>query len=131
MITLQQVVDKVREVAKERPEFVYRDQPGAGADECSYTSAGIDTDEGEGCLIGQALMRCGLSRETLAQLQDGKAVGISDFLPVLVGHVEQESNRNTTRDPRVRWLLAAQNAQDTGSSWADAVAQADGAAPGV
>ena len=127
MITLQQVVDKVREVAKERPEFVYRDQPGAGADECSYTSAAIGSDEGEGCIIGQALMRCGLSREMLEEMQDGKACGISDFLPVLIGHVEQASYR----DPRVRWMLVAQNAQDTGSSWADAVAQADGAAPGV
>ena len=75
-------------------------------------------------------MKCGLSRETLEDLQDGSGIGISDFLPVLIGHVEQPSNRPHT-DPRVRWMLVAQNAQDTGSSWADAVKQADVAVPGV
>lgn len=128
MITLQQVIDKVRELAKERPEFVYRDQPGAGGDECSYTSANVGSDEGEGCIVGQALMRCGLSRETLEDLQDGTAIGIREFLLMLDEYVEQTSGLS---DPRARWLVKVQNNQDTGSTWADAVWQADWEAPGV
>ena len=140
-VTLEQLEAAVREIAAERPDFVYTKQPARqGYDcegsECSYVSAGISVDhQGEGCIVGQALMRIGFDKELLAEIQGGVAQDIRDFLahPVFQERFEglsQIENLHDPRNHRLRWLSRVQGAQDTGSSWEEAVKEADRALVG-
>ncbi|GAA1411999.1 hypothetical protein AUR04nite_00280 [Glutamicibacter uratoxydans] len=123
-----QVVEAVRKLAEERPDFVYADQPERvafreahpGMKECSYLGAYVPSEidptfasyEGEGCIVGQALARLGVSRDDLVEVEgeSAKYVMVGNSMPL-------------TYEPG--WLSVVQSEQDEGRSWAEAVARGD------
>ena len=117
--TVQDVVREVRKLAQERPHFNYRDQLHADSAGCSYLGASMYTPgEGEGCIMGQALQRLGVSREELL-LHEGRSASqaIGD-LTLLGSDVNYWVNV-------ARWLDHVQTKQDTGFTWQEAVAGGD------
>ena len=118
--TMQDVVSEVRKLAQERPDFNYIKQAARGANDsgCSYTGASQTfPNEGEGCIVGQALQRLGVPRERLL-LHEGAAGG---HVAARLAEVEGD-----VRSPEYYWLDHAQSAQDMGFTWSGAVALADG-----
>lgn len=105
---LRRVVERL---ADERPDFVY--QIPDGEDACLYTHRDDEGTEVPGCLIGTALHVL------------GQPIGF-----------DHEWNRNTGvvnlahlgfitgKYYDVEWLIGAQNEQDCGTPWGDAVAEA-------
>lgn len=137
MITLQQMNEKVRELAKERPDFTYSKQPGAGHDECSYVASSVGGHEGEGCIMGQALTALGIGEEVLREYEEavGRALNILELAtqylfqdglmkPVQLYH-QIEGSREMDAD--MNWALKVQANQDVGMTWSEAVADADAA----
>lgn len=127
-LSVAQVVEAVRKLAEERPDFAYWDQPERkawlkangidnGFARCSYLGAyaprnafdgGSEASyEGEGCIVGQALSSLGVSDADLRSIE-GEGAG---FLPM--------------RGGRSAWLIDVQVKQDAGLSWSDAVKHAD------
>lgn len=120
------VITAIRELAAERPDFKYTDQEGSESDDgCSYIgSSWFDSSKGEGCIVGQALMRTGVKREDLKAVEDA----LSQALNVGQLHArnpELFGESQPTRD-ELRWMLDVQSQQDNERSWADAVTIADG-----
>ncbi len=119
MITVDDVVNEVRSIATERPEFIYLEQPLENEETrsttCSYLSAGLYTDEGEGCIVGQALSKLGITDDELRRVENA---GAADAL-IAVGV-------KGARDLRgFHWLNSVQSQQDIGMPWGDAIAWAD------
>lgn len=124
-LTIEAIIAEVRKVAAERPDFVYAEQPERvalvkrlnilnGALDCSYVGAyegSVDTDQaGEGCIVGQALKRLGVSSYQLRNVEGRSA---SSAIGYLTG-----STKGTG------WLNLVQSGQDGGLSWSEAIANA-------
>ena len=114
--TPQDIVREIRTLAQERPDYVYE---GVGdTSTCSYVTG---ADGGPGCLVGQALQRLGVPRETLAEVEGdidlNGGLGVRRLLTALLGPVHLQR--------AVSWIERVQDAQDSGSRWHDAVASAD------
>lgn len=117
-LTIHNVIGEVRKLAAERPDFNYREQPmehpETRADQCSYVYASVGVTEGEGCIIGQALQRLGVSEETLLE---NDTVFASAFL-LNLGVTETDLTS-------YRWIDRVQSLQDTGKTWGEAVSITD------
>jgi hypothetical protein len=107
--TLDDVVAKVREVAAERPTYVYDNGTGGELSSCFYRH-GADRSE-PGCIVGQALDRLGY---VVPELWEG--TNASSLLQSIFPEVDRV-------DSRIFWVRSVQSAQDGGMSWADAVAE--------
>jgi hypothetical protein len=116
---IDQLADKVRELAIARPETVYRPAPTgqtSPAAHCSYLG-GTCSDGTLGCLVGQALLAVGF---TVEQLRSVDLFGIEEALDKL--HPFELTDHQYQQ---VRWLESVQNAQDNGYAWREAIAIAN------
>lgn len=116
-ITSAQVVEQVVALAAERPEFVYRPvTDGKTSGLCSYVTG----EHGQGCLVGQALMRLGIPEEALATFEreageKGLDTGAPNALPELGVICDHDD---------LDWLADVQLHQDAGHPWGQAVEEA-------
>lgn len=111
--TAEDVVAQVRNLAAERPGYVY--SPGE-YESCSYVTG----EDGQGCIIGQAVQRLGVPAELLEALEDKAAggLGVKSLLSTLLGDEEAFS-------PAGSWLASVQARQDASAPWGAAVATTD------
>lgn len=125
--TAKDVLEEVVRLGRERPDFVYNDQPERkdylegmisvylG---CSYTSAVLGSDEGEGCIVGQALMNLGVPEEALKGVESNVTYLLGKLLP---GESYRYSYGELVTPRIVRALGDIQSNQDCGMSWGEAV----------
>ena len=125
--TAKDVLKEVVRLGRERPDFNYNDQPerkdyledkqGVSLG-CSYTSAVLGSDEGEGCIVGQALMNLGVPEEELKDV----STNVSDVLENLLPGESYRFSYGELVTPRiVRALSYIQMNQDSDMSWGEAV----------
>jgi hypothetical protein len=108
-ITDEKIMATLREVVAERPEFIYQKPPASEGHiaVCRYVHGDVP-----GCLIGHVLHRLGVSLETLSVHEGQPAQYLAGTLDI--------------GGDAVRWALgAAQEAQDGGSTWHEALACAE------
>ena len=110
MITIADVVSKVRELAAESPEYVYK--ASAGEQCVNYEM----DDEGNpipmsGCIVGQALDALGVD---MISIRPGGSAPVALYY----AGIEFE-------EVDASWLIKVQIAQDGRVKWSDAVARAD------
>lgn len=113
--TSADVVKEVKKLAKERPDFNYKNQEGYKKNGCSYVAATIGSDKGEGCIVGQALSRLGVSRDDLVEQDSYISEGVT------AGSALENLIYDTTEAKDVVFLNAVQKAQDSGFTWSEAV----------
>lgn len=118
--TIDDVVTKVRKIAAERSDFVYTNQPESKLIEpedleCSYTSAGTHTSEGESCIVGQALQQLGYTKEQLNRVNRWKASEALKGLKIIYDD----------KDTKAAWLNYMQSRQDGGTEWGQCIFLAD------
>lgn len=110
-------VAEVRRLAAENPDFVYsapEDLNPTSGPTCLYVHR---TEAGElvgGCLIGQAFINIGLPVDEVAKFDTLTYGGATEVLGVF----------NVSKRVRA-WAGTAQQCQDLGDCWAEAVARAD------
>lgn len=140
MITSTEVVQEVRKIAEQNPDFIYGAQRMSGAD-CSYVGAITFIDykyvhpekeskpesviieeyyeklaNGElesPCIVGQSLQNLGVSQDMLLHFEGQTAEAV----------VEYFADEYTSYD--LQWLYVVQKNQDHGSSWGESVKAAD------
>lgn len=107
---------EVRALAAERPDFVYTAQVSADPNDvmCGYAGEQSNSTNGEGCIVGQALQRLGVSKMELLAL-DGEIA--TRVIEDITGMILADNTR---------WVRAVQAFQDMGMSWGGAVSFADG-----
>lgn len=118
MTTATQVIEEVRRLAEEQPDFVYTDQEVAN-EECSYFGCAIGNTTGQACIVGQSLANLNVDMSDLKRKEDnGYGMSIAEVLGwrvVDIPYTEREA----------KWLGDVQYHQDRGETWAQAVALAD------
>lgn len=118
MTTATQVIEEVRRLAEEKPDFVYSDQEVA-VGECSYFGCTIGNTAGQACIVGQALANLNVDMSDLKRKEDsGYGMAIAEVLGwrvVDILYTEREA----------KWLGDVQYHQDFGKPWAKVVALAD------
>lgn len=102
-ITVADIVRATREVAAERPDFVYVSPLLSGY--CVYTHNGEPS-----CLFGHALLRLGLPMSCLEELSTNVAIATAC----------RQLNIPLT-DGEARSLADVQHAQDNGVPWGEAI----------
>lgn len=132
--TLQDAVQKIRELAQKQPDFIYTEQPEyqalangtedmPSAPQCSYVAGAIGATTGQACIVGQALSSLGVPEGILRQYE-GDAGG--DLVFCLSGIVLSPEDESTSESVKAhRWINDVQTHQDGGLTWADAVSFAD------
>ena len=102
--TVVDLAQKVREVAAERPEFIYRKPEGSTY--CLY----VHEDGEPGCIFGVALSRLGVD------ISDLGSAGIGEILYRLLGDPadQQEADQRSA-------LSQVQRRQDDGWRWGEVV----------
>lgn len=115
MITGKKVVKRVREIAKENPDFIYTDQ-GANDSECSYLGRSMsEPNVGQGCIVGQALLDLGVTRE---EMVEAEIEGVPGYEVLEYLGIESKFKHNI-------FLDYVQESQDDGETWKEAVEYAD------
>lgn len=116
--TARNVLNEVLKLGRNRPDFVYLDQPDTVRDDagfagCSYVGAPGQRGRqvGEGCIVGQALQNLGVSVVALA-LMEGHGAGY------VVKSLAYECD-----EPSLDRLRRIQANQDGGMPWGRAVAE--------
>ena len=113
--TMEDLRREVLALADERPDFVYttqKEREGLGSGTfCSYTGAVLYSTKGEACIFGQALTRLGVPQEVLMGNSNTISSVLDDYLGFEWADVRQ------VYDP----FIAAQQFQDGGTPWGDAV----------
>jgi hypothetical protein len=112
--TLDDVVAKVREVAAERPTYVYNNEGMSEYTSSCFYRHGENRDR-PGCIVGQALDRLGYVVPTV--MEGSHATSVLHEIFGVPSDSEIEA--------KVRWVRNVQRAQDAGRSWAQAVKRAD------
>jgi len=115
-ITPKDVLVEVVKIGKTEPDFVYTNQPGVEyGGSCHYLS-GNDEGEGRGCIVGQALLNLGISKERIESFREDYA---DVFLPNVLGinPPGEVSEEYTT----LKTITHIQYAQDNGKPWGEAV----------
>lgn len=119
MTTAAELIQEVRKVAEERPDFIYSDQTEPNNILCSYFGRAIGDESGSPCIVGQALKNLEVDTEVLLKAE--KAGEETDICTVLDrGYVDIECTVN-----EAMWLAKVQSKQDDGYAWAQAVESAD------
>jgi len=117
MITLNQLVEAIRQVAATEPDFIY---DGDGNDSCNYAP---NASNRCGCIVGEALHLLGVPRERLRALDlIGHETAIGWGCPQVareLGDLVEPAALDSD------WVQCVQVEQDKGSAWADAVLTAD------
>lgn len=122
---MNKVIEQVRALAKAEPDFRYDAQPERpeGTIGCSYVAAGLHIDEGRGCIIGQALMANGVPKEELRRIETDLEMGAS--VNTLIERQPGWFEHLPVHSYETSWLTRVQEAQDTGSTWGQAVAEGE------
>lgn len=112
----EQLQEKVREIAAERPDYVYKGKGGGVGKpgRCVYVRDGQPS-----CLIGHALWGLGLIDATLEQRGSGQGFNTGDI------HSLADTLKLDIDSDSLDWLSHAQYRQDVGNTWGDAVQLAD------
>ena len=114
-ITTQDLIDEVRKIAKEMPDFVYATAFTKG---CSYFGRQIGDPTGQCCIMGQAFKNLGVDTSKIDESHEGvSTVGgliLDNLIPVTY-----------LNNSQVEWLDNVQRLQDEGFSWGETVVIAD------
>lgn len=110
--TSQQLADKVREVAQDYPDNVYKAEHD---DSCVYFNIGQDGYYSASCIVGHALHRLGVKLEDIEEFNNGT---VNELFEVYMPRV----NRDTATD---KWLTTVQDYQDFQMPWGQCVKKAD------
>lgn len=106
-VTADGLIKAVTAIAKERPFFVYSDIGGA---------------EGEGCIMGQALVSLGMSKESLVEWENTRhEAGFDSSIRSLLDDPDMIRKEGLDWEPVSDALRSVQRKQDQGTTWADAV----------
>jgi hypothetical protein len=121
--TPSDVVAKMRELAAERPDYVY-DNEGMGNSMDGFSPTSCFYRHGEdreraGCIVGQALDRLGYV--VPEELEGSTSTYVLNYI-FGAGTATQEGMAD------IRWVRDVQSQQDIGSTWGKAVAHADAVA---
>lgn len=118
-ITASDVIREVRLLASERPGFNYLSQRPNPSNTlgCSYIGRAVGDRTGEGCIVGQALVKAGVDFEKLAEVEIASGnLGVDGMLLRL--KIESTSTERM-------WLRRVQRKQDLGDAWSTAVEYAE------
>lgn len=107
------VIEKVREIAKEKPDYFYK--PPGGEISCKYCSS--DTDPNQGCIIGRAIL-------AIKPELKGYLLEIDEHSEIIRNLPHINSQFNLTKR-ELEWIALVQLNQDGAYSWSMAVAEAD------
>ncbi|MGW1859348.1 hypothetical protein [Streptomyces collinus] len=121
-VPASKVIETLREVVAEQPDYTYEapaHMAGEGAPlSCFYVHVdGNDEPDTPGCLVGHVLNRLGVPLDRLAMYEGTGAGGMVAAVLDVTGHPDEVGNV-------VDVLAFTQDAQDNGSTWADALADA-------
>lgn len=121
MITIDDLIGKIREIASEEPDFKYRTSNDLTAS-CSYFGP-IGGGEGSGCIVGRALIALDVDMSKVRECEDdpNTPTSIDELLyerVVDVAFKEDECDK-------VLWVDRVQSRQDSGDTWDEAVNFAD------
>jgi hypothetical protein len=123
MITLKQLVHKVRELATASPDNKYVTTDGKN---CFYNS-GQCSNGSVGCIFGQALRALGVTEDIdIWSVNAGTAeYSIRSLIPKLVaeGYMVGVTLEHTNI---LSWCAFVQSAQDEQQTWGEAIQRADG-----
>ncbi len=120
MTTATQVIEEVRRLAAEQPDFVYAEQEGANPNEdCSYFGCHLGNTAGQACIVGQALANLNVDMAKLEEAEDSG--NDTDIDSVLVSGIVNI----TYTSEEAKWLGNVQYHQDRKEPWARAVELAD------
>lgn len=120
MATVQSVIKNIRDLAEERPDFVYEApefDASEGGPECLYVHPGNQP----GCIVGHALMMDGVAAEALIKFDNTYANGIG----VRAGVVTANLCDDTPTQQEQWWMDSVQSNQDSGKTWSESVQFAD------
>jgi len=129
-ISLEQLQEKVRELANKYPDFVYcaDGKTATKTQTCSYLRGGNPKyPDRVGCLFGQALVELGCPKDDWHRYSSLWGLTTSlEFLPIvdLIEALELTSQSQRT-DDLTNWCLAVQRQQDMGVPWQEAVKAVD------
>lgn len=120
MTTSKELIEEVRKIAKENPDFVYAKQEGRTTDDnCSYFGRAIGDETGTPCIVGQALKNLEVDTSTLKKYEEHNAgMAIGDVL-------EREILDVKYNNTELNWLNRVQFSQDIMGGWGEAVEYAD------
>lgn len=116
------IVERMRALAAADPDRVYG-RMGGDADGCSNVDS--SDQPGRGCIVGEALMGLGVSREIMTAME----VCAYGEYPPGVGGTDSTSILTwlgiSVPDGVDAWIRHAQSEQDNGSRWARAIETTD------
>lgn len=123
MITIDELMDKVREIASAEPDFRYRTEDSMGGF-CSYLGP-IGGGEGSGCIIGRALVGLGVDMSGIRGLEEVQHSSgpIGELLYDRVVDVDFDEEKDYSK---IVWLDLVQSRQDVGNTWSESVNYAEG-----
>lgn len=111
--TLDQLIQEIRKLATDWPNFVYERCGSA----CNYTKS--KNNPNKGCIFGQAILN--LQPDLKELLTNNNSTPITTVLLNLLDfEYKQEVNGN-----KISWCAEVQNKQDYGQSWANAIKLSD------
>jgi hypothetical protein len=116
MVTATEIIQEVRRLAAERPDYVYdegEEPEGGDSIRCFYWK-----DDRPSCIFGHALFRLGVTPE---RLQAADAVApVGDSIESLLNRLAVGETPTETQ-----WMGTVQRRQDDGWAWGEAVAATD------
>ena len=114
-ITTQDLIDEVRKIAEEMPDFVYATPFTKG---CSYFGREVGDPTGQCCIMGQAFKNLKIDTSKIDETHENiSTVGdliLTEDIPVTY-----------LDESQVEWLDNVQLLQDEGISWGEAVSIVD------
>lgn len=123
-ITIDDLTNKIREIAADNPDFIYEapacEDPDMGSEDCQYVHRDDDLEpiEGEGCIVGRALTQLGVK---LNYGDEGEAAYA--LIAKMVGDGRIDANLDDLE--AIAWANDVQRNQDTRFPWGRAITVAD------
>lgn len=114
-VTTQDLINEVRKIAKEKPDFVYATPFTKG---CSYFGRQIGDPTGQCCIMGQAFKNLNIDTSNI----DETPVGVSTVGDLILSEAIPVTYLN---ESQVEWLDNVQRLQDEGFPWGEAVSSVD------
>lgn len=105
------IVDEVRRLANESPDAVYKN------DMCLYTKGSCGN--GEGCLIGQAIVAWCPEMKPYLKSMDAKS--FAENRPFSVYNLKHYGIEHLLTREEIHWCRNIQSNQDRGITWKEAV----------
>lgn len=117
LITIERALRSLRETIGQAPGYVYN--PPEANKLCRYASYDEETGEAiaAGCAVGQALFHEGLELNILVRLDSGEGGSVDDLYSY-ASHIPITPAAASV-------YAAAQNSQDQGATWGEALAAAE------